>query len=102
MVNFKQIANLNLSFIMSNSFISFIVQQGAIGAAVDQLIYLLEDNNGRLPHQAMENEVHGLSSLGIKVDRHFINYRKLRNKIFDALSASSTSTYAIGQPYSQK
>jgi hypothetical protein len=56
--------------------ISVIVQQAAIDAAVDQLIWMTEGNNGRLPHQAMEEAIDGLRLLGINVDRNFINYRK--------------------------
>ena len=33
--------------------ISVIGHQAAIDAAVDQLIHMSDENNGRLPHQAM-------------------------------------------------
>jgi DNA-binding FrmR family transcriptional regulator len=41
-----------------------IAQNAAIDAAADQLIRMADSNNGRLPHQAMENAILGLSMLG--------------------------------------
>jgi hypothetical protein len=68
--------NMRSSKEKTNNSISIIVQQAAIDAAVEQLIRMTDENNGRLPHQAMEEAIDGLRLLGINVDWNFINYRK--------------------------
>jgi hypothetical protein len=59
-----------------NNSISIIVQQAAIDAAVDQLIWMTDENKDRLPHQAMEEAIDGLCLHGINVDLNIIVYRK--------------------------